>query len=544
MLNRFRRMGVNQVAIIEATPLSVETTIAMREFAVLMLLAILAEISSAVSFFNIMVDEWEVFKQAHSKAYESDAEEQFRMKVFYENRRKIVKHNIFYERGNRTFKLGTNEYSDMLPFEFVKTMNGFNGNLDKQLKSDPDSPLRYLTTTFIEPLYVSVPKSIDWRDKGAVTPVKNQGHCGSCWSFSATGALEGQHFRKTGKLISLSEQNLIDCSMKYGNDGCNGGLMDQAFQYVKDNRGIDTEKAYPYEGEDDKCRYKKDERGATDTGFVDVPQGDEEALKKVVASIGPVSVAIDASHESFQLYKSGVYNEPECSPDNLDHGVLVVGYGTDEETGLDYWLIKNSWGTSWGENGFVKMARNQGNMCGVASSASYPLMATHETEDQQRLRFQIELEFVQCLANPNYLTFLAQRGYFKEQNFVNYLKYLQYWKQPEYAKFLKYPMCLHFLNLLQYDAFRKKLNTVQCAKFIDDQQLLHWQQYTFKRGQLLNQMAEELKAGSSSAAGVSDIPGGTGGSNSSNSTAPPLAPNQSDFVNGLPNSLPGNSLKK
>ncbi|CAG0895101.1 unnamed protein product [Cyprideis torosa] len=310
----------------------------------------------------------------HSKTYENDAEERFRMKIFYENRRKIAKHNVFYERGNRTFQLGTNEYSDMLPFEFVKTMNGFKGDLDKKLKSDPNSPLQYLTTAFIEPLHVTVPKSIDWREKGAVTPVKNQGHCGSCWSFSATGSLEGQHFRKTGKLVSLSEQNLIDCSMKYGNDGCNGGLMDQAFQYVKDNRGIDTEKAYPYEGEDDKCRYKKDERGATDTGFVDVPQGDEEALKKVVASIGPVSVAIDASHESFQLYSSGVYSEPECSPDNLDHGVLVVGYGTDEKTGLDYWLIKNSWGETWGEKGFVKMARNQGNMCGVASSASYPLV--------------------------------------------------------------------------------------------------------------------------------------------------------------------------
>jgi cathepsin L len=334
----------------------------------------LATTSFAVSFFNVLLDEWNLYKVTHNKQYDTDFEERFRMKVYYENKRKVDRHNQHFERGNRTFELGPNEYSDMLPHEFVRTMNGFKGALNKKLKSDPESPFQFLTTAFIAPLHVDVPKSIDWRTKGAVTPVKNQGHCGSCWSFSSTGALEGQHFRKTGRLISLSEQNLIDCSTKYGNDGCNGGLMDQAFQYVKDNLGIDTERSYPYEGEDDVCRYKPGNRGATDTGFVDIPQGDEEALKLAVASMGPVSVAIDASHETFQLYKSGVYNEEECSAENLDHGVLVVGYGTDPETGMDYWLVKNSWGTTWGENGYIKMARNQNNQCGIASSASYPLV--------------------------------------------------------------------------------------------------------------------------------------------------------------------------
>merc|ERR1711874_270353 len=148
----------------------------------------------------------------------------------------------------------------------------------------------------------------------------------------------------------------------------------QGAQYIKENGGIDTEKSYPYEGEDDKCRYNPAYRGATDIGFVDVEPGNEAALKSAIATQGPCSVAIDASHESFQFYNNGVYREPECSPENLDHGVLAVGYGVDETSGEAYWLIKNSRGTSWGDGGFVKIARNEENMCGVASAASYPLV--------------------------------------------------------------------------------------------------------------------------------------------------------------------------
>ena len=148
--------------------------------------------------------------------------------------------------------------------------------------------------------------------------------------------------------------------------------MDFAFQYIKENHGIDTEESYPYEAEDDKCRFSTKNIGADDVGFVDIPQGDEAVLMKAVASIGPVSIAIDASQESFQFYSTGVYQEPRCSSKELDHGVLIVGYGT--ENGQDYWLVKNSWGSGWGDNGYIKMARNKGNQCGVATSASYPLV--------------------------------------------------------------------------------------------------------------------------------------------------------------------------
>lgn len=150
--------------------------------------------------------------------------------------------------------------------------------------------------------------------------------------------------------------------------------MDNAFRYIKDNGGIDTEQSYPYRAEDEKCHFARKSIGATDKGFVDIESGNEDQLKAAVATVGPVSIAIDASHESFQLYSSGVYSDPECSSQSLDHGVLVVGYGTDEKTGQDYWLIKNSWGNSWGMEGYIKMARNQDNQCGVATQASYPLV--------------------------------------------------------------------------------------------------------------------------------------------------------------------------
>jgi cathepsin L len=171
----------------------------------------------------------------------------------------------------------------------------------------------------------------------------------------------------------LSEQNLVDCSEKFGNNGCNGGLMDNAFRYIKANGGIDTEQAYPYKAEDEKCHYKPKNKGATDRGYVDIESGNEDKLQSAVATVGPVSVAIDASHQSFQLYSGGVYYEPDCSASQLDHGVLVVGYGTEDD-GTDYWLVKNSWGKSWGDQGYIKMARNRDNNCGIATEASYPLV--------------------------------------------------------------------------------------------------------------------------------------------------------------------------
>jgi len=309
-------------------------------------------------------DLWANFKEEHGKVYAHATEELVRKQVFAENLRKIEMHNYLHSKGLKSYTLGVNKYADLEHTEFVKLMNGY-----KRSNSSTTSLHR---ATYLSPnIKLDLPDSVDWRNKNYVTPVKDQGQCGSCWAFSTTGSLEGQHFRKSKSLVSLSEQNLVDCSTKYGNNGCEGGLMDFAFQYIKENKGIDTESSYPYEAKDDTCRYNPSAKGATDAGFVDVPENDEDKLKEALATIGPISVAIDAAHDSFQLYKSGVYDEPACT-DNLDHGVLAVGYGT--LNGKDYYIVKNSWGVTWGDQGYILMSRNKGNQCGIASKASYPLV--------------------------------------------------------------------------------------------------------------------------------------------------------------------------
>nr|CDJ26735.1 cathepsin L-like cysteine peptidase 6 protein [Tityus serrulatus] len=325
--------------------------------------AILVALAVASPFNKELDRHWEIFKQVHHKQYQI-YEEGFRRLIFEQNVERINKHNLEYQLGRKSYRLGLNAYADLTPQEFVKQMNGFITRANRTSKAG---------RVFHRVQGVKLPDKVDWRDQGIVTPIKDQAQCGSCWAFSATGSLEGQwakaHGGKSG-LISLSEQNLVDCSGAQGNLGCSGGLMDSAFDYIKANSGIDTESCYPYTALDGSCHFKKTCIGATLTGYVDIPSGDEDALKQAVATVGPVSVAIDASNFSFQLYDGGIYDEPYCSSSLLDHGVLAIGYGTED--GQDYWLVKNSWGTSWGEDGYIQMSRNKDNQCGIATQSSYP----------------------------------------------------------------------------------------------------------------------------------------------------------------------------
>ncbi|CAG2111488.1 unnamed protein product [Medioppia subpectinata] len=300
----------------------------------------------------------------------NSVEENKRRQIFEANYRLIVKHNSEANAGQHSYRLGVNQFADMTADEYKQMVNGFRAH------SRP--PVRSVNTRTIRSVMAdNLPASVDWRDKGIVAPVKNQGNCGSCWAFAAIASLEGQLARKTGKLVTLSEENLVDCSATQGNNGCNGGLMDYAYEYIIAQGGVDSEASYGYKHLYDgqtvyPCAYNAANRAATVKNYTNIPMGDEAALREAVATIGPIAVAIDAQYQTFQMYESGVYDEPLCfeKMEDLDHGVTVVGYGSDN--GRDYWLVRNSWATTWGDKGYIKMSRNRHNQCGIASAATYP----------------------------------------------------------------------------------------------------------------------------------------------------------------------------
>jgi cathepsin L len=333
------------------------------KFLSLVIICALAALASSASLESFEEKSWSEFKALHGKNYRNEQEEHFRRAVWQKNARFIQQHNAQYALGKKSFTVAMNKFGDLTGQEF-SGRNGFNKT--RTMQRSKEAQLYAMSNAMI-------PDSVDWRTQGYVTPVKDQGQCGSCWAFSAIATLEGQHKKQSGTLVSLSEQNLVDCSGSFGNMGCNGGLMDQAFQYCKANKGIDTEDSYPYTAQDGDCKFNPAFIGATCTGFVDLPAGDENALTNAVATIGPISGAIDASQTSFQFYQSGIYSDPDCSSQNLDHGTNIIGYGT-LGAGQDFYILKNMWGTAWGEQGYMRMARNQNNMCGIATMASYVLI--------------------------------------------------------------------------------------------------------------------------------------------------------------------------
>ncbi|UYV61088.1 hypothetical protein LAZ67_1003339 [Cordylochernes scorpioides] len=282
---------------------------------------------------------------AHKFGKSYSPEEEFHRKaIFNENLEEIIKHNLDYDLGLKSYRLGLNKFSDMSFEEFEDKYTGYK----KTSKHNLGEPMEI-------PEEMDLPDSLDYRTKGVVTPVKAQGHCGSCWAFSATGAIEGQYALETGKLISLSEQQLVDCTLRH--NGCKGGDQEVAFSYIRRVGGIESEEDYPYEARyHQHCNFRKKKVVVTVKAFRNMPSTDELALQKALVKYGPIAISIQAT-KHLKYYSSGVLDDTTCknanSPIALNHAVLLVGYGT--ENGQDYWLIKNSWGPEYGDGGYVKM---------------------------------------------------------------------------------------------------------------------------------------------------------------------------------------------
>jgi len=299
-----------------------------------------------VEFMSAADYEFMKYVTEHGKSYGTKAEFEYRANIFKQTLAEVEEINS----QNGTHTVGLNFLSDMTKQERSRLL-GYKGNK---------------THTNAVILEETLEDEVNWVTKGGVTPVKNQGQCGSCWSFSTTGAVEGAMFIKTGTLQSYSEQQLVDCSGSYGNYGCNGGLMDNAFRYIE-SHPLETEAEYGYHARQGSCSYVKSKGVGKVASYTDVPTNSVAQLKAAIAK-QPVSVAIEADQYSFQGYRSGVITSG-CGQ-QLDHGVLAVGYGT--LNGTPYFLVKNSWGASWGDKGYVRIGALDSNVCGILSAASYP----------------------------------------------------------------------------------------------------------------------------------------------------------------------------
>lgn len=313
---------------------------------------------SMINCFETASDEeifvqFQTFMKENEKKYSTIEEFKNRFQIFRQNYKKVEMHQQYMLRGNGSYDLGITKFFDLTPSEFARNYLTLEISHLRRLKSQAKS---------LKPTYKSgpAPEAHDWRDHNAVSPVKNQGMCGSCWAFSAIGNIESQYALKTGNIVQFSEQQLVDCDKV--DQGCNGGLMEDAFKHLQ-STGVMTEQSYPYSGKDGQCNFDASQVKAQVTGYHYASSQDENQIKQLLFENGPFAIAINAT--PLQFYIFGIFNpwaEWICNPKELNHGVLLVGYGVSGST--PYWIVKNSWGSFWGEHGYFRIIAGKG-ACGV-----------------------------------------------------------------------------------------------------------------------------------------------------------------------------------
>jgi len=317
----------------------------------------------AASYGLQLSTEFEAWMKVHEKTYGTYEEFVHRRSFFALNKFRIEEHNA----KNLSYKLGLNQFSDM----------GFEEFSEKYLMEEQHCSAAHSDGKLKDDNLIYLPAAVDWRKKGIVSPVKNQGHCGSCWAFSTTGCMEAHVAMATGKMLSLSEQQLIDCAQAFDNHGCSGGLPSHAFEYIYYNQGLEMDEDYPYNAkQSDQCTFKEVKAAAFVKEIRNITERDETGLQDAVARYGPVSIAFQVASD-FHQYKDGVYDSAVCKngPQDINHAVLAVGYDATE-AGVPYWIVKNSWGTEWGIDGYFHIVRGK-NMCGLADCASFPVVEKH-----------------------------------------------------------------------------------------------------------------------------------------------------------------------
>ncbi|CAB0021061.1 unnamed protein product [Nesidiocoris tenuis] len=307
-------------------------------------------------------------KREFKKEYATPEEEAQRRGIFLNNKRHIDEHNKLYDDGLKSYELSLNHFADQTLDEIVSKRRLLKKErIDLGARTlNKDQPIQF------ESSGKTLPESVDWRKSGIVSPIKSQGDCLACYAVVAAEAIEAQYARIHGQQILFSAQQIVDCSSPEGNFGCHGGMVDWSYQYVMRAGGLMSESDYPYTAEDNVCAFNKSNVAVSITNYVEIKNGSEIALQEAVADYGPVSVSIDTgSFDWYYFTGTGIFDHPDCFAE-VNHGVLVVGYGSDN--GTDYWIVKNSYGYSFGDEGYIKMSRNKNNQCSIASYANFPVI--------------------------------------------------------------------------------------------------------------------------------------------------------------------------